>query len=405
MKICLFSTSDIGHGAGIAAYRLLVSLRNCGHEVKMLTPDKLTDDKDVIKIEKTFLGKYFHKYFDRKNFTYLQGFISKFSHNSLIKHYKKWADVCNVHAIHHHKNYLPLSLLYGKNVYWTLHDMWPMTGHCIFPYGDCNKWKSQCINNCEFSSDYLSIDPKYIEQSFNKKKDFYDKINIKIICPSTWIYNNSKNSPLLQKFNSYIAFNSVDPRFKQKDKRLSKKNLQINSHKVCVTFGCGHLQDRRKGFLFFLKAIKQLNIDNIQIICFGDGYLPKDFCERFNIINLGKIININKLIDIYNASDIFIATPLIDNLPNMILESLSCGTPVIAFNTGGITDMIENEKNGFIVENRNIKSLAEKISILSENESLRYKMSNNSLKIVKKRFTQDIQAKRYLEIFNKDALQ
>ena len=60
------------------------------------------------------------------------------------------------------------------------------------------------------------------------------------------------------------------------------------------------------------------------------------------------------IIDIYNSADIFVLPSLEDNLPNTIIEAMACGTPVLAFKTGGIPEMIEHKVNGYLADYKSV---------------------------------------------------
>ena len=102
--------------------------------------------------------------------------------------------------------------------------------------------------------------------------------------------------------------------------------------------------EKRKGYDFIYRSIKKLNEEekNIHFIIFGE--LTNHLNSFSNITNYGEIIDETKLRDIYNSSDIFLCPSLQDNLPLTIMESISCGTPVVSFNVGGITDLIKHKK-------------------------------------------------------------
>jgi glycosyltransferase involved in cell wall biosynthesis len=103
----------------------------------------------------------------------------------------------------------------------------------------------------------------------------------------------------------------------------------------------------------------------------------------YRVYNQNLITNENALVDIYRAADIFVLPSLEDNLPNTIMESLSCGTPVVAFNTGGIPEMIDHMQNGYLAEYKNMDDLVRGIlwikghSIEELAKSSRNKVLNN----------------------------
>ena len=78
----------------------------------------------------------------------------------------------------------------------------------------------------------------------------------------------------------------------------------------------------------------------------------------FNFHSLSFVSDPSRLVEIYNAADVFVLPSLQDNLPNTVVESLSCGTPVVGFEIGGVPEMVEHGRTGFLAEPKNSLSLA-----------------------------------------------
>src|SRR6185369_9236131 len=154
MRSLLISTSDIGHGAGIAAYRLHKGLLEAGCESRMLVTEKLSNDPTVAQIPaptRTSAGKGIQRFLHRCEYALnLVGFQNLFSVAAPMTLRHPWTASCNVihlHNIHwHSRNFSPLMipiLSRKKALIWTIHDMWPLTGHCYNPY-ECDRWRNGC---------------------------------------------------------------------------------------------------------------------------------------------------------------------------------------------------------------------------------------------------------------------
>ena len=104
--------------------------------------------------------------------------------------------------------------------------------------------------------------------------------------------------------------------------------------------------------------------------------------------------------DIYNVSDVFVTPSLQENLPNTIMESMACGTPCVGFNIGGIPEMIDHKRNGYVATYKDLQDLADGILWVLQNSATR-KLSHNARNKVVKSYSEDIIANRYLEIYNK----
>jgi len=114
----------------------------------------------------------------------------------------------------------------------------------------------------------------------------------------------------------------------------------------------------------------------------------------------GSVSGDVNLAKVYNQSDILVLPSLQDNLPNTIMESLSCGKPVIAFDTGGVPDMIEDGYNGFLVKLGNPDDLAHKIRAINNNDVL-HRMSKNARKSVVERYSYELIGSNLWELYQK----
>ena len=114
---------------------------------------------------------------------------------------------------------------------------------------------------------------------------------------------------------------------------------------------------------------------------------------------IGKISSEEELAMVYSAADIFIAPSIEDNLPNTVVESMSCGTPVAAFNIGGMPDMIENRKNGILVPPFDAALLASEILSVLEDGIVFENLSLESRKKVLENFDIKIIVDRYKQLY------
>ena len=147
-----------------------------------------------------------------------------------------------------------------------------------------------------------------------------------------------------------------------------------------------------------LKQENQEIADSIEIVLFGKS--NEDFNKNipFKIHNKGLINNEQDIIELYNAADIFVLPSLEDNLPNTIMESMACGTPVVAFNSGGIPEMIDHQINGYLAEYKSVEDLKNGILNLLQNQELN-KLSKNAIQKVSIHYSQAAVADKYKKIY------
>jgi glycosyltransferase involved in cell wall biosynthesis len=138
----------------------------------------------------------------------------------------------------------------------------------------------------------------------------------------------------------------------------------------------------------------------IIILTTGRGKIPRTLKKHFDVKELGYIDNQQTLCNIYSAADILVISSIQDNLPNTVLESLACGTPVIGFETGGIPDMIQHMENGYLAKTKDTEDLAKGINTFLNDGELLKKSSRHALKTINEHFSEEIVAKQYLNLYS-----
>jgi glycosyltransferase involved in cell wall biosynthesis len=255
----------------------------------------------------------------------------------------EWADIIHLHWI---ANYLKWKdfFLIKKPIVWTQHDMNPFTGGCHHSE-ECEKYRLSCKRCPQLHKDNNSFASKQLE----RKRHYLGKKKIAVISPSKWLSERSKSSSLFKDFKHHVIPNTYDDRFKYIDKQIAKKILSINDKKT-ILFVSQNLNVPLKGGNVLKKAITGLK--DINIITVGSGSIDLD-----NVMNLDRKCDWLSLNIIYAAADLLIVPSLVENYPNIIIESLMSGTPVVAFKVGGIPEQLEDEVNGILVSKKNSKEL------------------------------------------------
>ena len=138
--------------------------------------------------------------------------------------------------------------------------------------------------------------------------------------------------------------------------------------------------------------------ENVEIVVFGKISAETKKSIPLPIHNLKFVSDTDVLINVYNAADIFVLPSLQDNLPNTVMESMACGTPVVGFRTGGVPEMIEHKHSGFLAEVKNALSLAtgiyETLFLLDAED-----MGRNARENVIREYDGDVVAGQYLEVY------
>ncbi|MCC5931176.1 MAG: glycosyltransferase [Cyclobacteriaceae bacterium] len=304
----------------------------------------------------------------------------------------KECDVVHLHWVS--SGFLNYEIFFKKNkkpTVWTLHDMNPFTGGCHFS-GGCRQYTTDC-SNCAYAED--SITKNLIKDELSRK--IYGLSHAKrltIISPSKFLHECSINSTAFKKFVNHVIPYPIDERiFNLKDKAELRKKYNISDKAKVILFVAAHnINKKRKGIQILIESLNYLD-RNILVCTVGKGDIAN--LVKQDYLTFGEIISEQKLAEVYNLADIFVAPSLEDNLPNTVLESLMCGTPVIAFNIGGMSDMIHVE-NGILINEINSLDLARAI-----NKSLNQMVFDN-FKIMhsaREKYSFNIIAKRHKEIY------
>jgi glycosyltransferase involved in cell wall biosynthesis len=406
LKIVHVCTHDYG-GAGRAAYRLHKALQSIGHNSSMLVISKKSDDPDVHVAKSSASYEEIYK----RNRMLLAQFAGRpvglemYSDNfsvvdlaaeSLIQQ----ADVVNLHWVAGVLNYDSIrSALKDKIIVWTLHDMNPFTGGCHYA-GDCEKYKQSCGRCFQLGPNQLQDLSSHV---WHEKKRGYDGAEITVVTPSRWLAECSKNSGLLSGFKTEVIPNSlpVDV-YKPCCKGEIRAALNIREDAKVILFGAGSVVNERKGFRYLLEAVKTVELDEKVPICIATfGGMPKHVQveSRYPVFNFGPLSHEQDLAALYSIADVFVLPSLEDNLPNIVLEAMACGIPVVGFEVGGIPDMVEHKKTGYLVRPKDIEGLKEGIKWVLAAKSQGIDLSRACRDKIEKLYTPSVQAKAYESLY------
>ncbi len=391
MKILHVSFSDNFGGANIAAYRLHNALQK-KIDSRLLVYDKKNKNKNIIKFEDTSFFNYKIKNYLSKIF--LIPFKKKYSHSLNIFNSKilglindSDADIVHLHWINNELLSIKDISKINKKIIWTLHDMWPFCG--TEHYSDQRRYISgySTLNKMFFGIDI----PLYI---WKLKKKFLNK-NIIFISPSNWMKKKISKSLLYKNNKIYLVRNPINTSIWKYRKTIKSKNKIILA--ICAF---NIIDDERKGLF---KLINNFNKHShnykfeINII----GNLQNfDFQTNFKINLFGYINNEVKLSKIFNNCDALLIPSDTDNFPNVGVEALASGLPIISLKNNGINEIIKDNFNGKILKNFSKKSIINIFKWINVNKG---KKNYNKLisKHTRSILDNEIIAKKILKIYEK----
>ena len=410
MRIVIISTAEKVGGPAVAASRLMESLKNNGIKAKMLVRDKQTEQISVVALHRNWLQVWKFIWeriviWAANHFKKHQLFAVSIANTGTditsLPEFQQ-ADVVHLHWIN--QGMLSLKniekiLRSGKPVVWTLHDMWPCTGICHYAK-ECTHYEQECGHCPLIYGKTQKHDLSY--RIFHKKKELYQIAPITFVTCSHWLEVRAKKSALLAGKNIQCIPNPINTNlFKPRNKQEARLKCHLPQSQKLLLFGSFQITDTRKGAIYLIEACKQIIEKHPEWKeTFGVAVLGKqaELLQRelpCKVYPLNYVENEHQLVDIYNAVDLFALPSLQENLPNMIMEAMACGVPCVAFNTGGIPEMIDHLHNGYVAQYKSAEDLANGIQwILTEpaynelaEQAYRKAVANYSERIVAKHYT------------------
>lgn len=393
MKIVHLSYSDLFGGAARSAYNIHKSLVSIGINSKMIVVRKESKDKNIIEIE-NFWNKFFLKV---KNYLFM--LISKlfydgkssfnfFSNSFLVKKINSYnADYIFFHWIHAEMiSVEDLQKIRAKKIF-VLHDMWWIGSH--------EHYFNEKKNINQLKSNLFSKIYSFSKFNLDRKRKI--KIN-NIVAPSQWLLDCAKkklpNKRNYKKITYGLNLKSFKPEKKMKNKSKNK-NIKL------LFVGFGKVEFERKGIDLLIKILSRIKEKNIELTIIGD--VSQNLFEKIklDVKFISRVSSDKKLNKIYNNNDILLFTSRQDNLPNVVLEAMSTGLPVIAFEIGGLKDLIKNNFNGYLCKPFNLNQYSKRLNNLILDKKMREKFSLNSINYSKKTFDFKNIGNQYLSYINK----
>lgn len=376
MRVLIVNTSERTGGAAIAANRLMNALNHNGVEARMLVRDRQTSNAEVSAIPQSWRLKA--RFLWERGVIWLANGLSR--HNLFQVDIAnagtditgmemfKWADVIHLHWTN--QGFLSLGnlnhiLTSGKPVVITMHDQWYYTGICHHSAG-CVKYQSRCEKCPMLKNGGIGVD--LAKHVYDRKRELYAGKNMTFVGCSKWITDLARKSTLTHGHPVTNIPNAIDNSvFFPADQAEARKKLGLPADKRLLLFGARRITDELKGFHYLAEACDHLInrhpdlASQIEVVVLGGDAERVKSSLPLPVHALNYLSSESEIASIYNAVDLFVTPSLLENLPNTIAEAMSCGTPCVGFNVGGIPEMIDHQTNGYVAEYRNSGDFAEGI--------------------------------------------
>jgi hypothetical protein len=414
MRVLHVNTSDRDGGAAIAAMRIHQGLRAIGTQSVFLAQKNLSGDEDVVfpkgkknrlkvavnsRIE-PLIREVFHAGTSHPwsmgyaPFDVVSSFLSEASFDVIQLHWINggFLDIARLKQI-------------KTPMVWLLHDSWPFTGGCHIPF-DCVRYEAGC-HDCPELNEGARFD--IARRVYRRKRKYYPD-SMHIVAPSRWLAEAARSSALFSGRDIRVIPNGVDlRRYRPLDKRLARDILNVPQDGKMILFGAmGATSDWNKGFDLLREAMERFHADEnftAHIVVFGSEkpVAPHDF--GMPTTYTGRLYDDVSLSLLYNAADVMVVPSRSENFPNVCLESLASGTPVVAFAVGGLLDQLEHKRNGYLARPYDVGDLARGIRWVLEDEERLCILRCAARKKAESMFDLKDVARRYDELYREIASQ
>lgn len=400
-NISIINTYDVGGGAAKIAVNLATELQ-CNFNVRFFVNEKKTKQNWIIEIPRktyTFVEEVLLREARAKGWLEFTGFHAL----TLLKdEFFSKSKVIHLHNLHG-EFFSPVlfkKLFNKKKVIWTLHDEALITGHCSCTLG-CEKWKSGC-GSCPDLTIYPPINFDNTANVLKYKKRWITDLQPIIVTPSNWLAIRVKKAyPELKKIE--LIPNGIDSSiFRPTNKKEARERLKLplEDKKIVLFVAEFASANPFKGGEILRSLIADKDFVDVIFITVGG----KQETIYSNHISYPYITDENELALLYSSADVLLYPTQADNLPLVVLESMSCGTPVIASDLGGIPEIITSKELGILVEDYKYANSFKHalLTFLSLDSTETERMSIEAHKYIKKNFSLEMMVSKYLSLYNQN---
>jgi glycosyltransferase involved in cell wall biosynthesis len=280
---------------------------------------------------------------------------------------------------------------------WTLHDINPLSGGCHYPNA-CDKFTTGC-GHCPQLGRNGARDLS--RRFYQAKREALRNKNLHVVTPSRWLYREAQRSPLLNDAKSFhhIAYGLDVDVYAPRPKQKARRHLGLPREPVILGFGADLLGRTRKGLRQLQTALGMLQTKRpLLLLSFGEGLIESP-AAGIESTALGYLRDPQRLATVYAAMDVFVMPSLEDNLPQTGLEAMACGTPVIAFDAGGIVDYVRPHETGLLASVGNAAELSRRIAWLIERPGDMHRMGCEARRVIERDYHQLRQGQAYVGLY------
>ncbi len=326
------------------------------------------------------------------------GFYNKKSTKKLVKWIQSVdPDIIHLHNLHGH--YINVKILFDylkkakKPVVWSLYDCWSFTGHCAhFDFAGCDKWQTGC-QNCVQKKNYpTSLIFDRSKQGYKSKKQAFTSVgDMTIVVPSKWLEGKVQKSYLGESHTKLIPSGIDLASFKPTQSDL-RERYNLTDKKIVLAVASQWVKN--KGIEYANKLADILS-DDYQLVLIGSKMEEYPNYSK-KVLHIPKTSNIDELAKWYTTADVLVITTLQETQGLTSVEAFACGTPVVAFNSGGAPEALD-DKCGIVVEKCDVVAMKQAIEHIVTNPQ---DFTEQSCILRSKQYDKNQKLMMYMDLYN-----
>jgi len=399
MKVIHFNTTDRG-GAARAGLRLHEGLLHSGIDSTYAVKHQYSEIPGVIEVPSNQRQSSYRTWLDRQIRWQRKKRSAKAIEARLVisecrtSHRPEDFELLgipDIYQLHWIANYIDWSttlpwLTQRAPIVWRLPDMNAFSG--IFHYEPDDLLLNPCLRH--WDSKVRKIKREALA-SINPEK-------LIIVGPSRWIAGQAQKSEALGRFRTEVIPNALNvKKYTQMNQEEARRQLGIDPDTKVIDLAADDLADPRKGIQPAIRAIQQGKRKDSLLLTIGSHTTDDSLATRQ--MNLGYLRSDTELSQFYSALDLFLMPSLQESFGQTCLESLACGTPVIAFNSGGIPDMVRPGQTGWLVPTGDFNAMSDTIDKALKNSSTLNSMRTTCRRVAETEFNLETQSAAYTKIY------
>ncbi len=407
MHVVIISDYETAGGAAVAASRLALGLCQIGERVTRIVmfEDGRMHPWVTISLRHSLPAKVIRRIrmVTEQRCPINLDFLDRFVLNAYLRKIfsQLEPDVINVHNIHgavSKSDLLGVCAMHAPTV-WTLHDMWSFTGRCPYNY-DCEKFKTGCDSSCPSSNEHPKLHPLIIRSAWRQKKGLLAQHKeIVAVCPSKWLSRQASAGFWDGHHVECIPYGLPLDIYRPLSQTLARRALDVPLDRLVLLMSAQDLNERRKGGDLIVQALQMAKSRPVTLLTLGQ----REFMLKkagLQIFPLGYVDHERTKVLAYNAADLLIHPAPVDNLPNVVMESIACGTPVVGFPIGGIPDMVRPGQTGWLADEPSAESLALALDRAIDELDSGADYTQSCRVVAESDYGLELQAQQYIKLFS-----